>query len=501
MNGDQIRRPISGDLSFSHINPGVPLCFTPRCIPPRPLGAVAGIAPTCSARLRVNKRRRRDGIEPFIPPYSSGAEERRRRDGLKPGVKRSETPGNSFVNNIEPLTRGDGDGPLEIAFKRQPMLSQEDFEFLEKRDAPVMFFLPLDVLPHLRNLRFAHGEGAISLLPRETRRFPKGSRNPTGRVRLQFTDQFRDRLVLSQFCQDVNVIGGAIYDQRDSAFAANRPTEVLVNSRANRRRHPRLTVLGGKHDVIQKIAMGGTHPGGPFRRPFSGAWSLGITIPAIPLCSIASCSSAALHCRLYSAAPPALRNKSFRKERPSRERIERHMPPPTVAGTANALRHRHRLSVKRGNDSGGLAASVIQLRRRDGIERDIAPRFSDARTANALPHRYRLSATRGHGAGGLAASVIQLRRRDGIERDIAPRFSDAGTANALRHRDRLSATRGHGAGGLAASVIQRRRRDGIERGVARSETPGINPIKNFKSLKGMAENAAGQSRVETTPAH
>jgi hypothetical protein len=49
--------------------------------------------------------------------------------------------------------------------------------------------------------------------------------------------------------------------------------------------------------VIQKIAMGGAHIRGPFRRPFSGAALFFHDTPG---------SFAALHCRLYSAAPPAL---------------------------------------------------------------------------------------------------------------------------------------------------------------------------------------------------
>jgi hypothetical protein len=58
--------------------------------------------------------------------------------------------------------------------------------------------------------------------------------------------------------------------------------------------------------VIEEIAIGGTHRIAPFRRPSSGApVSLHIT-PGVPLRSTPSCSSAALHCRLYSAAPSAL---------------------------------------------------------------------------------------------------------------------------------------------------------------------------------------------------
>src|SRR6185437_15189876 len=51
----------------------------------------------------------------------------------------------------------------------------------------------------------------------------------------------------------------------------------------------------------QEVAIGGTHGERPFRRPCSGALLFLHITPGFP-----SCSSAALHCRLYSAAPPAL---------------------------------------------------------------------------------------------------------------------------------------------------------------------------------------------------
>jgi hypothetical protein len=56
----------------------------------------------------------------------------------------------------------------------------------------------------------------------------------------------------------------------------------------------------------QEIAIGGTHGKRPFHRPCSGALSSLHITPGVPLRSTPPCSSAALHCRLYSAAPPAL---------------------------------------------------------------------------------------------------------------------------------------------------------------------------------------------------
>jgi hypothetical protein len=147
----------------------------------------------------------------------------------------------------------------------------------------VMFPLPLDIATHLRNLRFTHRERAISFLPREGGCLFKRSRNPPGGIRFQFTDCSRERFVLAQFRQEVNVIGSSVYDQRDSAFASDRAAQVFVDSRPDCRLYPRLSTLGRKDNVIQEVAIGGTHTGGPFRRLFSGALLFVDTVPGVPL--------------------------------------------------------------------------------------------------------------------------------------------------------------------------------------------------------------------------
>jgi hypothetical protein len=243
----------------------------------------------------------------FIPPRTSGAQQRRRRGRLKPGVKRSETPGHVGKQYFQPLKRGDGKRMLKVTLvERQTMPSQYHLELFEERNRSVMFFLSFDVTTHLRNLRFTHRERAISFLPRESCGFSERSRNPAGRIRLQFTDEFRDRFVMPQFRENVNVIGSSIHDYRDAIFRADSPAKVLMNSRTDGSRHPRLATLCRKDDVIEEIAIGGTHRNAPFRRPSSGALIFSNDTPGVPLRSTPSCSFAALHCRLYSAAPSAL---------------------------------------------------------------------------------------------------------------------------------------------------------------------------------------------------
>jgi hypothetical protein len=87
--------------------------------------------------------------------------------------------------------------------------------------------------------------------------------------------------------------------------------------------------------VIQKIAIGGTHTEGPFRRPSSGALFFSNDTPGVPLRSTPSCSSAALHCRLYSAAPLALFSVRPAAQRQRRDRLK------PGAGRSQAPGNRH----------------------------------------------------------------------------------------------------------------------------------------------------------------
>jgi hypothetical protein len=49
------------------------------------------------------------------------------------------------------------------------------------------------------------------------------------------------------------------------------------------RRQPGLAVLRREDDVIEKVTIGGTHSGGGFRRPSSGALLFLNYIPGVPL--------------------------------------------------------------------------------------------------------------------------------------------------------------------------------------------------------------------------
>jgi hypothetical protein len=200
-----------------------------------------------------------------------------------PGVARSGTPGKP-IQKIRAPGGATEIRSSKIAFiKRQRMRAQHNLELLEERNRSMMFFLSLDVTAHLRHLRLTHREGTVSFLPRESRDILEGPRNPARRVCFHLTDGFRDCFVLPQLRQDMNMIGRSVDDQRDSLFIANGPAEVLMNARTNSRRQPWFAFLGRKNNMIEQVAMGGTHSAGPFRRPTSGAALFLNHTPGVPL--------------------------------------------------------------------------------------------------------------------------------------------------------------------------------------------------------------------------
>jgi hypothetical protein len=192
------------------------------------------------------------------------------------------------------------------------MRLQENFELLKKRDVSMMLFLSLDVTVDLGQHRLTHCERAVSFLPLEAGAVLECSRDPAGGIRFQFTNQLRDCLVLSQLCQDVNVVSGSVDDHRDSFFVANRAAEIFMRSGTNFCPQPGLASLCREDDVIEQIAIGGTHGRAPFRRPLSGALFFLHNTPGVPLCSTPGFNSGA-----PSGCSRGARFRGRRKEIPS----------------------------------------------------------------------------------------------------------------------------------------------------------------------------------------
>lgn len=199
-----------------------------------------------------------------------------RRNTARSGAKRNsgKLPFPKFANPWQGVTDR---AALKVTFiKRQTMRLQQNLEFLEERNASMMFFLPLDVPVHFGQHRLTYGERPISFLPFESSGLPECSRNPTRGVRLQLTNALRDRFVLPQFRQDVNVVRTSVNDQRDSTFVTNRAAKILMRSRTNFWRQPGFAPLRRKDDVIQQIAIGGTHAAAISVAPLRGSVRFGL---------------------------------------------------------------------------------------------------------------------------------------------------------------------------------------------------------------------------------
>lgn len=336
MNEDPFRRPSQGACFIYVKPPGVSLRSTPGFNPAHPLGALERRATIRDSRgfpCRQTSFLQEGGVSLLhLPPR--GIKSFRQLDTtaptnacLAPEARRNTARSAAQRNSGKPIQKmpSPWQGATEsriaskVTFvKRQPMRLQQNFELFEKRHASMVFFLVLDVSAHLRHLRFTHRERTITFLPRESCDLPKRSRNPTGGVRFQLADQLRDCLVLPQLRQDVDMVRRSVDDQRDSVFIADRSAEVLMNARPDLGGQPWFAALRRENDVIEQIAVGGTHTGGPFRRPCSGAALFVDHTPGVSLRSTPPCSFAALHCRLYSAAPSAL--FSIRPDAPCRRR-------------------------------------------------------------------------------------------------------------------------------------------------------------------------------------
>ena len=78
----------------------------------------------------------------------------------------------------------------------------------------MMFFLRRDIGAHLRDVRFAHGECAISTLPVEVRVCRPLFLHPFRRTLLRLLDQACNGNGAGKIAEDVNVILGAIDEDR-----------------------------------------------------------------------------------------------------------------------------------------------------------------------------------------------------------------------------------------------------------------------------------------------
>ncbi len=164
--------------------------------------------------------------------------------------------------------RSDGTSVKNISFlERNFVGSKKRQEFLSKRFDSMMFFLLQDVVPNELHLRLAHGENAVTFLPRESLHAGKRLVNPFRRISLEVSNQRGDRFVSSPSEQNVNVIGNAADGENCSSFVSDDSSQVIVNPVSNVGLQPWLPMFGAENKVQLEIVKCPRHDGRLFRRP------------------------------------------------------------------------------------------------------------------------------------------------------------------------------------------------------------------------------------------
>jgi hypothetical protein len=97
-----------------------------------------------------------------------------------------------------------------------------------------MFLLSFHVLANRGDTGFAHGESAVSLLPRE---FCQAELvvNPSRRIALEGTQHVRDGVCGLQSEKQMHMVGGTAYFERGTSQATHHAAKVSVDPGANSR--------------------------------------------------------------------------------------------------------------------------------------------------------------------------------------------------------------------------------------------------------------------------
>src|SRR6266550_6478562 len=161
-----------------------------------------------------------------------------------------------------------------------------------------MLFLRKNVLPYRRQLRFAHGEGAISALPLETILRPGPFIQPLGRIGFDEPNDLGDRLIRPNLHEEMHVVVHCADLEQDSALLAKNSADVFKQFRPELSGEQRRAVARGEDNMEQQIGECPGHSGDP---------------PAVhvaPSGLIVACPvSGGLRLRLHHVAPLGLRRK------------------------------------------------------------------------------------------------------------------------------------------------------------------------------------------------
>src|SRR5262245_3274856 len=158
-------------------------------------------------RMRDSAARGRGMLSPrtaIAQPVDAGGR-------IKPGVERvSAEPQDVASKSIEPADAGDSalsQIPFVILYA---VRFQKFYELVPGRFFLMMLFLSRNVIPDFLNIRLTDGERSVTALPGKILQVRKNIVHPSARVRLEIAQNVRQRLIRSEFCQQMNVILRAI---------------------------------------------------------------------------------------------------------------------------------------------------------------------------------------------------------------------------------------------------------------------------------------------------
>src|SRR5688500_2466303 len=138
------------------------------------------------------------------------------------------------------------------------MLLEELQIFFLKGSRAMVFLLVTDVRPDRFDIRLAHAERAITLLPRKLRS-SQFLVNPPGGVSFQAAHHVGHGVGGFQSDQKMDVIGDASNVERGSTDATNDATEVCMDARTNIGVDRWKPFFGAENEVVMKAGMRGGH--------------------------------------------------------------------------------------------------------------------------------------------------------------------------------------------------------------------------------------------------
>lgn len=226
-------------------------------------------------------------IEPEARKRLAGGEAKPRSGAAEPPVSTGQRPALRQERERRPHLPTPPSPQVSFVVFHHPALQHRDILVLE-RLASVMALLVEHIRPHRLNVGRAHGETAISLLPRKARRF-QFTMNPRRRFALQLPHHIREAMRGAQPREHMHMIRHATHRVGDAVHGIDHTTEASVDAVAMLGRYSRFPVLRAEHEmVVQREVCRGHYKwfsrsgrstmhlrerSGGSRHPLRGFWS------------------------------------------------------------------------------------------------------------------------------------------------------------------------------------------------------------------------------------